>query len=37
MYFPEIDAIVITQSNFPGFAAENAFKITDVFFLNIWK
>ena len=32
MYFPEIDAVVITQSNFAGFAGESASKIADAFF-----
>lgn len=32
MYFPEIDAAVITQSNFAGFAGNSAEKIADAFF-----
>lgn len=34
MYFPEIDAAVITQSNFAGFDSNIAYKIADIYFKN---
>ncbi len=37
MYFPEIDATVITQSNAAGFNANSAQKITDAFFADFLK